>query len=84
MSNTTHLGQCACATCQCDALADHQRDGKRYCSQACANLHPHGQPCPAADCLCESSVTLHERAISDSQLDEAIEETFPASDPISP
>jgi hypothetical protein len=43
-----------------------------------------GQPCPNAECHCESSVKVQDRAVSDSQLDEAIEETFPASAPISP
>nr|WP_314564296.1 metallothionein family protein [uncultured Pseudomonas sp.] len=84
MSSIPQPGQCACTTCKCKASDYHQRDGKSYCSQACADRHPQGQPCPAADCNCESGVSVGERAVSDSQLDEAIEETFPASDPISP
>ncbi|WLH66263.1 metallothionein family protein [Pseudomonas sp. FP2309] len=84
MSTPAPFIQCACNACTCEANADHQRDGKHYCSQACADRHPDGQPCPAADCHCESGVPFMERAISESQLDEAIEETFPASDPISP
>ncbi|WP_300629299.1 hypothetical protein [Pseudomonas sp.] len=38
----------------------------------------------AEECHCESNVQVQDRAISDGQLDGAIEETFPASDPISP
>jgi hypothetical protein len=47
-------------------------------------MHPVGQPCPEKKCHCEMGVSLGERTISDAQLDEAIEESFPASDPISP
>lgn len=84
MSSTAQPDQCACTACSCKASVHHQRNGKHYCSQACADMHPQGQPCPSTDCHCESGVTVQERAVSDSQLDEAIEETFPASDPISP
>jgi hypothetical protein len=31
------------------------RDGEAYCSQACADQHPNGEPCPAPDCHCERS-----------------------------
>ncbi|WP_431033430.1 metallothionein family protein [Pseudomonas yamanorum] len=86
MSNTATTGPCACTACTCDAadFEPYQRDGKIYCSPACADLHLQGKPCPAASCQCKLGVKVQERAISDSQLDEAIEETFPASDPISP
>ncbi|MBC3301045.1 metallothionein [Pseudomonas sp. SWRI18] len=82
---TTNL-PCACPDCSCHVAEDtrYQRDGKAYCSQACADLHPAGQPCPSDTCHCERGIALEERSISDSKLDEAVEETFPASDPISP
>ncbi|MBI6707064.1 metallothionein family protein [Pseudomonas syringae] len=84
MSSTAQYNQCACTACNCQASGDYQRDGESYCSQSCADRHPQGQPCPSDDCHCESGVTVDKRDISDSQLDEAVEETFPASDPISP
>jgi hypothetical protein len=86
MSNLKQQQPCACPGCSCPCAADHvyQRDGKCYCSQACADMHPVGQPCPEKKCHCEMGVSLGERTISDAQLDEAIEESFPASDPISP
>ncbi|MBC3776798.1 metallothionein [Pseudomonas sp. SWRI99] len=86
MSTDPPNSGCACpeCTCRCPSDSAFERDGKRFCSQACADLHPDGQPCPAADCHCERSVKLGERSVSDSKLDEAVEETFPASDPISP
>ncbi|SDZ59329.1 metallothionein [Pseudomonas sp. NFIX28] len=86
MSTSSPGQHCACPGCSCLCPEDqpYQRDGKYYCSQACADLHPQGQPCPAEDCHCEQGVKLQERTISDSKLDSAVEETFPASDPISP
>ncbi|AZF05468.1 metallothionein [Pseudomonas sp. R5-89-07] len=86
MNHTTPDLPCACPGCSCQVsdAARYERDGKAYCSQACADLHPRGQACPSAECHCESNVQVQDRAVSDSQLDEAIEETFPASDPISP
>ncbi|AZF37512.1 MULTISPECIES: metallothionein [unclassified Pseudomonas] len=86
MNHATPDLPCACPGCSCQvtAAARYERDGKAFCSQACADLHPRGQACPSAECHCESHVKVQDRAVSDSQLDEAIEETFPASDPISP
>jgi len=86
MANDTSSSQCACSGCTCSCSADNaiERDGKRYCSQACADLHPNGQPCPSSSCHCEQNLGHSERNVSDSKLDEAVEETFPASDPISP
>jgi metallothionein len=86
MSTLAPGQHCACPGCSCPCPEEqaYQRDGKYYCSQACVDLHPNGQPCPAADCHCEHGVKLQERTISDSRLDAAVEETFPASDPISP
>ena len=77
---------CACPGCDCQVVHDarYERDGKDYCSEACTNLHPGGQACPNTECQCASNVKVQDRAVSDRQLDEAIEETFPASDPISP
>ncbi len=48
--------KCGCPDCQCEV--DPQRmfnhDGEAYCSQACAEQHPNGEPCPAPDCHCET------------------------------
>ena len=86
MTNAQSNSRCACPGCTCSFNSDNavERDGKRYCSQACADLHPNGSPCPDSDCQCERSMALHDRHVSDSKLDEVVEETFPASDPISP
>jgi len=84
--NATSDPQCACLECTCsvDPQNPIKRNGKLWCSDACADLHPNGAPCPHNDCHCEQSFHVKGRTISDSQLDEAVEETFPASDPISP
>ena len=83
----THLlGECACSGCVCeiDDRLHFERNGKLFCSSACSDLHPHGQPCPATSCHCESGVRIDERHVTEANIDEALEETFPASDPISP
>ncbi len=46
--------KCACQSCLCvvspsDAL---QKDGKVYCSKACANGHPEGEGCGHTGCTC--------------------------------
>lgn len=81
-----HLCECACTGCKGTATAEdsHQRDGKSYCSSACADLHPEKARCPDETCHCDQITTTHSRSVSESQLDQAVEETFPASDPISP
>ncbi|QIB03916.1 metallothionein [Pseudomonas fluorescens] len=78
--------KCGCPDCHCDVDPQQvfNHDGEAYCSQACAEQHPNGEPCPAPDCHCERSGKVGERDITDNQLDDALEETFPASDPISP
>lgn len=78
--------KCACPSCTCE-IDEHmrsERNGELFCCDACADLHPHGQPCPSPSCQCESGVKVGERSVTESNLDEAVEETFPASDPISP
>lgn len=86
MANDPSTPDCACPNCTCACSSDEtfERDGKHYCSQACADLHPQGLPCPSSACHCEQNLGADERNVSDSKLDEAVEETFPASDPISP
>ena len=78
--------QCACPKCTCEVAADKQfdRDGEAYCSLACADMHPAGAPCPEPSCHCEETTQTQGRAVSEPQLDQAVEESFPASDPISP
>jgi hypothetical protein len=78
--------QCACPDCTC-VIDEHQgidRNGEIFCSEACADLHPHGTPCPSESCQCQSGVRVGENHVTESNLDEALDETFPASDPISP
>lgn len=43
---------------------------------------PQGEPCRDADCPCGG--TTRPQVAEDRQLDDALKETFPASDPISP
>ncbi|WP_223488701.1 metallothionein [Pseudomonas sp. A-RE-19] len=78
--------RCGCPGCQCevDPNSIFNHDGEAYCSEACALQHPNAEPCPSPTCHCEHIGKVGERNISNSQLDEALEETFPASDPISP
>ena len=86
MSNASHDQICDCPDCSCRVAQDgaYPRDGKAFCSQACADLHPDGHPCPSDNCHCERGVSVEGRSVSDAKLDQAVEETFPASDPISP
>jgi hypothetical protein len=78
--------QCACPDCTCDVAPDNHadRDGKTFCSLACADMHPAGAPCPGQSCHCEEATRVQDRSVSEPQLDKAVEESFPASDPISP
>lgn len=80
------IEKCACPNCACSASPEKplEHNGKFWCSEACADLHPGGAPCPNKECQCGMSSQTQDRSISDSQLDQAVEETFPASDPISP
>jgi hypothetical protein len=83
---STLANRCACPDCICEVRNDQRfhRDGKGFCSDACANLHPHGIDCPSASCNCDSGVRVGERRVTEANIDEALDETFPASDPISP
>ena len=78
--------RCGCPGCECEVSPERvfNHDGEAYCSQACAEQHPNGESCPSADCHCERSGKVGERNATNDKLDEALEETFPASDPISP
>ncbi|OTJ45594.1 metallothionein [Pseudomonas aeruginosa] len=74
---------CACPKCTCQPGADAvERDGQHYCCAAGASGHPQGEPCRDADCPCGG--TTRPQVAEDRQLDDALKETFPASDPISP
>ncbi len=78
--------QCGCPGCVCEVSEGtvYNHDGELYCSEACATHHQHGEKCPSADCHCESSSKEDDRDVNEGDLDSALEETFPASDPISP
>ena len=74
---------CACPKCTCQPGADAvERDGQHYCCAACASGHPRASvwrrrlPC--------GGTTPAPGGGEDRQLDDALKETFPASDPISP
>lgn len=69
---------CACPQCECAIGKDTavERDGQQFCCKACANHHVNHEKCHSPGCHCEQA--------AEEKLDGAIEETFPASDPISP
>ncbi|MEQ8963536.1 metallothionein [Coleofasciculus sp.] len=48
--------QCACDSCVCMVSTDSavQKDGKYYCSDACANGHPNGAGCGHSGCECHA------------------------------
>jgi len=72
--------RCGCTHCSCSV--DHNavmHNGKAYCCEACASGHRNGEPCRMGDCKCGEAAQPGE-----SSVDNALEETFPASDPISP
>ncbi|PVZ19570.1 MULTISPECIES: metallothionein [unclassified Pseudomonas] len=74
---------CACDACTCE-LPDpprHVNDGLAYCCPACADGHRQGEKCQMPGCQCSSAAA---REQSGATLDHAVEETFPASDPVSP
>lgn len=69
---------CACPQCNCavDSNTVVEQDHQQFCCEACANHHVNHEKCQSPGCHCEEA--------AEDKLDEAIEETFPASDPISP
>lgn len=74
---------CACENCNCEippVASDDSApyDHTQYCCKACADRHPAGlEHCHNPDCHCG-------KGVNETHLDEALDETFPASDPISP
>lgn len=48
--------KCACESCNCVvSLSDAvMKDGKAYCSEACANGHPGGGGCGHPGCSCHA------------------------------
>ncbi|MGK7889297.1 MAG: metallothionein [Leptolyngbyaceae cyanobacterium] len=48
--------KCACPSCICiiDLASAVQKDGKNYCSDACADGHQHGSGCGHKGCGCDS------------------------------
>jgi metallothionein len=48
--------KCDCGSCACtvDPETAIVKDGKNYCSEACANGHPNGQSCPSTGCNCKA------------------------------
>ncbi|OKK40552.1 hypothetical protein BS643_22670 [Pseudomonas protegens] len=56
--------RCACPGCSIpiDPQQPFEGDAKAYCCAACADHHPHGEPCPHLDCHCEDGA-LEENAV---------------------
>lgn len=46
--------KCACESCLCVVSVDDavEKEGKHYCSEACADGHPDGQGCSHQGCNC--------------------------------
>lgn len=73
---------CQCPGCICELDASAVRRGDEYfCCQSCAEGHPQEQVCRDPECPCTDQARQRR---AESQLDHSLEETFPASDPISP
>lgn len=73
---------CACPGCTCEVDANAvSREGEAYCCEACAGGHAAGEPCRMSECHCGDDKA---KQPEESNVDNALEETFPASDPISP
>lgn len=73
---------CACPGCTCEVDANAVvRNGQSYCCEACAAGHDHDEPCSMDGCHCGDEAPEQPK---ESSVDNALEETFPASDPISP
>jgi hypothetical protein len=54
MSATVERVKCACSDCICvvDLKKGIERDGRVYCSDACADHHKSGSGCQHAGCTC--------------------------------
>lgn len=54
MEATVEMVKCACSDCVCvvGAAKAIERDGRLYCSDACADHHPDGVGCHHAGCEC--------------------------------
>ncbi len=73
---------CACPGCTCEVGSDSvSKDGEAYCCAACASGHATGEACCMSECHCADDKA---KQPDESSMDNALEETFPASDPISP
>lgn len=55
MTTVTQM-KCACDSCLCivDLASAVQKDGKPFCSQACADGHPNGSGCGHTGCNCHA------------------------------
>jgi len=53
MTTITQM-KCACPSCLCIVSLENaiKKDGKNYCSEACANAHPDGAGCGHEGCQC--------------------------------
>ncbi|MCJ1886989.1 metallothionein [Pseudomonas sp. LA21] len=74
---------CQCPGCICELDDSAVRRGDEFfCCQSCAEGHQHHeQVCRDPECPCTDQAR---KRSAESQLDHSLEETFPASDPISP
>ncbi|MNE45560.1 Prokaryotic metallothionein [compost metagenome] len=72
---------CECPGCLCELDSTAVRKGEQhFCCEACAEGHGNSDTCRDPECPCADKA----RRAREKQLDHSLEETFPASDPISP
>ena len=52
--STETIAVCACPDCKCEISEGHDvvKDGKHYCSEACADGHASGDGCCDGACDC--------------------------------
>jgi hypothetical protein len=78
---------CNCAGCDCTSAQGEgvEVKGQWFCCVPCSLDHLDSQPCAMDGCQCGTTgVKTREQGKSHNKLDHAVDETFPASDPISP
>lgn len=75
---------CTCPGCICELDDTAIRKGDQYfCCEGCAQGHAGQRGCREPECPCADKARRSPPS-EENKLDHSLEETFPASDPISP
>ncbi len=78
---------CNCSGCDCanEHTEGVEVKGRWFCCVACSVDHLNGEACAMQGCGCGSTgVKTRDAGQGHDKVDHAVDETFPASDPISP